>query len=144
MCGEVFRVNSTTLSYKSIKAEATTDKFEVSDNEILVGISASIKRQLFLGWFTYNTPKQSYFMKGENDSTVPFDVLKDGTKVETIESMFNRWLREGEDWQCIYYTMDRCKHCLKIDLRSLAIDERYKGDWEDILYEYENEYAKPH
>ena len=47
MCGETFRVNSTTLSYKSIKAEATTDKFEVSDNEILVGISASIKRQLF-------------------------------------------------------------------------------------------------
>lgn len=83
-------------------------------------------------------------MKDENDSTVPFDVLKDGTKVETIESMFNRWLREGEDWQCIYDTLDRYKHCLKIDLRSLAIDEKYKGDWEDILYEYENEYAKPH
>lgn len=29
MCGEAFKVNSTTLSYKSIKAEATTDKFEV-------------------------------------------------------------------------------------------------------------------
>lgn len=83
-------------------------------------------------------------MKDENNSTVPFDVLKDGTKVETIESMFNRWLREGEDWQCIYDTIDRCKYCLKIDLRSLAIDEKYKGDWEDILYEYENEYAKPH
>ena len=142
MCGEVFRVNSTTLSYKSIKAEATTDKFEVSDNEILVGISASIKRQLFLGWFTYNPPKQSYFMKDENDSTVPFDVLKDGTKVETIESMFNRWLREGEDWQCIYDTIDRCKHCLKIDLHSLPIEESYRGDWEDILYEYENGYSK--
>lgn len=33
MCGEAFRVNSTTLSYKSIKAEATTDKFEVAENE---------------------------------------------------------------------------------------------------------------
>lgn len=31
MCGEVFSVNFTTLNYKSIKAEATTDKFEVAE-----------------------------------------------------------------------------------------------------------------
>lgn len=142
MCGEAFKVLFTALSYKAIKAEATTDKFEVAENEILIGMSASIKRQLFLGWFTYNPPKQSYFMKDGNDSTVPFDVLTDGTKVETIESMFNRWLREGEDWQCIYDTIDRCKHCLKIDLHSLPIEENYRGDWEDILYEYENGYSK--
>lgn len=142
MCNEISKVDQASIDVRNIKVEATTDKFEVAENEILIGMSASIKRQLFLGWFTYNPPKQSYFMKDENDSTVPFDVLKDGTKVETIESMFNRWLREGEDWQCIYDTIDRCKHCLKIDLRSLDIDEKYKGDWEDILYEYENGYSK--
>lgn len=47
MCGEAFKVLFTALSYKAIKAEATTDKFEVAENEILIGMSASIKRQLF-------------------------------------------------------------------------------------------------
>lgn len=142
MCGEAFTSNFKSISYKSNKAEATTDKFEVAENEILIGLSASIKRQLFLGWYTYNPPKQSYFMKDKDDDTVQFDILADGTKVETIESMFNRWLREGEDWQCIYDTIDRCKHCLKLDLRLLSIDEKYRQDWEDILYEYENGYNK--
>lgn len=44
MCGETFKVIFTALSYKAIKAEATTDKFEVAENEILIGMSASIKK----------------------------------------------------------------------------------------------------
>lgn len=47
MCGEAFKVIVTALSYKAIKAEATTDKFEVAENEILIGMSASIKGSCF-------------------------------------------------------------------------------------------------
>jgi len=127
---------------KHIYIEPTEFNIKAESDEILLGISAAIKRNLFLGWTTYNPPKYIYKMKSEEDMTVPYVTHRDGTKIETLSSMFNRWLREGEDWQCIYDSIDRCKHGLGIWPEQIIIDEEFKDRWKEILYEYENEYLK--
>ena len=125
-----------------IYIKPTELNIKAEHDEILLGISAAIKRGLFLGWTTYNPPKYVYKMKSDDDMTVPYVTHKDGTKIENLSSMFNRWLREGEDWQCIYDSIDRCKHGLGIYPEQIIIADEFHDRWEEILYEYENEYLK--